>query len=158
MDDQSLIHSVNNSNDAKTIYRGSIFFFVVGILLSISWLFGLFFESVSIYFAVIPLFYLITSILGYKIKSCSAGFIILLRWHLVFGLIAFIGFLVTFIYTALYVGDQNCSKEECSITQLKLTMLLILSVVSLALLSVFNTFCIFLVKATMRYDKNTYLS
>ncbi|OMJ82577.1 hypothetical protein SteCoe_16687 [Stentor coeruleus] len=158
MDNQPLIHSVDNSSDAKTIYRGSIFFFVIGALSSISWFFGLFSTSRNIYSVVGPFFYLVTGYLGYKIRSNSTGFLVLVILHLVFGGIVFLVFLIIFIYCASYAGDMYCSEDECSETQLNLTTLLIASVLCLAIYGALNTLYIVLIRATLRYRKHAGLS
>lgn len=158
MDHQALIHNIDHSSDAKTIHRGSIFFFVIGILTGISWFFGLFSSSGSVYSVITPAFYLITGYLGYAIKNNSQGFLILVIIHLIFGGIVFLVFLIIFIYCAAFAGDQYCSEDECSESEMNLVTLLIMSIVFLVIYGAFNTLYIVLIRATLRYRKHALAS
>lgn len=155
MDQQTLIYNINhNSSDAKTIYRGSIFFFVIGILSAIFWFFGVLLGTVSTYTVICPVLFLLTGYFGNTIRSFSTGFLIFVVIHLIIGGFIFLSFLVAFIYCTLYVGNVDCSEDECSRTQSYLVELIIWSISVLVIYGALETLYFVLIRATLRYRKS----
>lgn len=150
MDFKTLIpNDKQHSRDVKLISRGSIFFFIIGLLTGIFWLYRLNSNHILIYSVIMPLLFLTAGYLGRTVQKNSTSFLVIIFVILILGLLIFLIILTIMILTFIYCSGYNCGSNKI--------IFIFWGVLTIIFYCVVDIVCIFLIRAISRYRKHAVL-